>query len=192
MSLIAVLLIVPAAAYISRDYGFFTRDPTQIGNIPRYAGFLSSLGVMAWTVGAAVSLFTGSVLASRSRDVADPRFFLFFGGFTALLAWDDLFLIHENFILGEKPLFLAYGSIALIGIVLFREVFRGASRRFALAAATAFLLSLSVDAGQRLIEGRIGDIRILIEDGAKFIGAVCWAIFLCRSGAASISRCTYE
>ncbi|MCZ4260865.1 hypothetical protein O4G76_08430 [Limimaricola sp. G21655-S1] len=191
MSLIAVLLIVPAAAYISRDYGFFTRDPTQIGNIPRYAGFLSSLGVMAWTVGAAVSLFTGAVLASRSRDVADLRFFLFFGGFTALLAWDDLFLIHENFMLGEKPLFLAYGAIALTGIILFREMFWGESRGFALAAAAAFLLSLSVDAGQRLVEAQIGDIRILIEDGAKFIGAVCWAIFLCRIGAASITRCIH-
>lgn len=192
MSVAAVLLIVPAAAHISRDYGFFTRDPTQIGNIPRYAGYLSSLGVMAWTVGATVSLFTSAVLVSRSRDVADPWFFLFFGALTALLGWDDLFLIHENFFLGEKSLFLVYGAIALTGVVLFRGVFRNEATGFAQAAAAAFLLSLSVDAGQRLIERQIGDIRILIEDGAKFIGAVCWAIFLCKIGAASISRCTHE
>ncbi|WP_370160920.1 hypothetical protein [Limimaricola soesokkakensis] len=189
---LAILLIIPAAAYVGRDYGFFTRDPTQLGKIPRYAGYLSSLGVMAWTAGASISFFSSAVLFLLSADLFRAKFFLFFGSFTALLAGDDLFLIHENFFFGEKAVFLGYGLIALTGLVLFRSVFNNSAAGFAKLAVAAFLLSLMIDAAQRLMNGPMGDFRILTEDGAKFFGVVCWAIFLCKFGASSILEAFHE
>lgn len=186
--ILAILMIVPAGFFLDREYGFFTRDPTQIGKIPRYAGYLSGLGVMSWTAGAAISLFTAAVIPSIYKAPGRAGFFLYFGCFTALLACDDLFLIHENFVLGEKAVFLAYGIAALAGIARFRGAFRGRSAGFAKAAAAAFLVSLAIDRTQYLVEARIGDFRILVEDGAKFLGSVCWTIFLCRTGLDAISE----
>lgn len=179
---VAIALAIPAAAILHQDYSFFTRDPTQIGRVPFYAGYLSSLGVLAWTTGAAVALFA----ASAAESPASRRFLVYFGCFTALLALDDLFLLHENAPWNEKATFLAYLLAALAGWLLFRAEFRTPAGRFATAAACALLLSLVIDRLQHPLQARIGGARILLEDGAKFFGAVCWAVFLCKTAAARL------
>lgn len=185
-SLGAIALIIPVAAVTGMDFGSFTRDPTHLGELRWFAGYLSSLGVMAWTSGAIIALFASGVLFRSGATSNDHQFLAYFGILTAVLAFDDLYLIHENFFLGEKALFLVYGVYALIGCALFRQKFRTQAKNFAIAAALFFVMSLMVDRVQHLVQDTIGDSRILIEDGAKFMGAVCWAIFLAKFSADSI------
>ena len=186
LGMAVIVLILPAAALTGREIGFFTRDPTQIGQVPYYAGVLSSLGVLTWTTGAVIALFTAGLHRLIDHTDGSTGFLGYFGVFTLVLALDDLFLIHENFFLGEKVLFLIYGVMALIGCVLFRRHFHRPSVYFAIGAALAFAASLGVDRGQETIEAAIGGARILLEDGAKFIGAICWAIFLSKASARSL------
>lgn len=181
-----IALIIPAADILDREYGFFTRDPTQIGQVPFYAGYLSSLGVLAWAAGAVIALFSSAMLDVLAEDKSNALFLGYFGGLTVLLTLDDLFLIHENFPLNEKAVFLAYILIAATGCVLFRKQFKRFPAGFAIAAAFLFAVSLVIDRVQSSIQSNIGDFRILIEDGAKFTGAVCWAIFLCKASTAAI------
>lgn len=181
-----IALIFPAAALLGKDFGFFTRDPTQIGSIPFYAGYLSSLGVLCWALSTTVALFTSSVLNSLAADRAKTMFLLYFGSLTALLTLDDLFLIHETLPINEKAVFLAYLLIAAAGLVIFRKQFTHYPAGYAIAAAVLFAVSLAIDRKQSSIESAIGGFRILLEDGAKFSGVVCWAIFLCRTSAAAI------
>lgn len=181
-----IALIIPLAEMSDRGYGFFTRDPTQIGQIPYYSGYLSSLGVLTWATGAAVALFSAMLLDVLAADRSEATFLFYFGCLTALLTLDDLFLMHENFFLNEKIVFLAYILIALTGCVLFKKHLLRQATGFAITAACAFVVSLTIDRFQYSIQERIGDFRILFEDGSKFFGAVCWAIFLCKASAASL------
>lgn len=180
--------MIPAAALLDKDYGFFTRDPTQVGQVPFYAGYVSSLGVLSWTVAAAVALFSSSVLVELAAEPEQVLFLRYFGSLTAWLALDDLFLIHENLPVNEKATFLLYLLITAAGCLYFGKQFRHFPSGFAIAAGAFFAVSLIIDRLQSPLQAEIGDLRIFFEDGTKFLGTVCWAIFLCKTGIRAISE----
>lgn len=174
------MFMIPAKSLLEKDFGYFTRDPTATAELAYYAGYISSIGVIAWTTAAVVALFTSFVLISLESKSSGVWFLFYFGCLTALLGFDDLFLLHENYIRNEKILFFIYGLMVLVGCILFWREFKQNATGYAIAAGIAFAISLAIDLNQYSIEPVIGEIRIFFEDGAKFLGTVCWMIFICK------------
>lgn len=107
--------------------GELIRDPNSVGSFPFYVGALSNIGVLFWWSAAVVAAFTYVLL--RGVKQADQRvkearaFFLYAALFTALLALDDLFMLHEEAFpvylgVSEMAVYAVYGLLAG-GLLLF-------------------------------------------------------------------------
>jgi len=190
LALLALVLAIAASAYTGTPIAAFTRDPTTtLGGHP-LTGVLSNLGVLTWFAAAAVSLFSAAVLRHRRTDKAVLLFILFSGMFTGLLAADDMFLLHEmaeykfpRF--GEKAVYLAYGLMALMYVIGFRQAIL-ASEYLLLLLAFVFLgLSVAVDMFQ---ESWTSPWRIFYEDGFKLLGIANWSGYLVRTSFHALAR----
>lgn len=136
-------------------------------------GAVWNFGVLLWAATAAVCLFTALRigLAHGLRPAAFP---LAAGALIAMLALDDLYLLHE-FVwphLGvPQPAVLAiYGSISGAYLLFFRDRLRAGRASLLAIALVAFGVSIGVDLVWASPD-------VLLEDGAKFVGIVAWAVF---------------
>ena len=143
-----------------------------------YFGLFSYLGILLWTACSAICLFAALVLFGHRNGYPDhAQFALSSGLFTGWLALDDLFQVHEKVFpaLGIPQDFtiLIYGLLAFLLVFFARRlIFR--TDPILLGFAIGFLsLSVVVD---HLFHGPSA-IRIVIEDGAKFIGIWCWTAY---------------
>ena len=152
-----------------------TRDPAAIAELPPYAGFLSYLAVLSW----AGAFFTAAFAASACRDVRDaPGFFGSIAVLSLVLCSDDLFMIHEHSPIPEQFLFLGYGIAAAWIGYRHAPVFRSVPLGYLGLTVGCLAASLGVDALQGPIEAILGETRILLEDGAKLVGAIAWYAFV--------------
>ena len=152
-----------------------------------YDGAMSSLGIMIWAGTSAISSLALLVYLRRS----DPRgaWFAAHGAVvSAVLALDDSYLLHE--IVFPK---LGFPQIIVIGLIgglilaylWLQRAFMGAPYRWLLGLALfAFAFSVGVD---QLFHS-ILPIWIVVEDGAKFIGIVCWFLWHIVSHAERLAR----
>ncbi|MBT8399086.1 MAG: hypothetical protein KJO98_01305 [Rhodothermia bacterium] len=110
------------------------------------------------------------------------RFLKAAGILSIVMMADDLFMLHESagdFVDGaENGLLVGYGVTLLWILIRFRDVIRRTDSLILLAALLFLGLSAAVDLMQPLVQRRIGEWRILIEDGAKFVGIACWSSYL--------------
>ena len=157
----------------------FTRDPRGFTGIPVYTGSISNLGVMIWTGGAAICLFTYGVIRNRGKGDLTPPFLLYAGLFTLLLTLDDLFMLHEVVFPEELgiPENLTYATYALLAIgllVLFRSVILKSNFLLLLLALVFLGTSVVVDFFQGMVSipG-----WYLWEDGSKLFGIVSWTAY---------------
>jgi hypothetical protein len=176
------------------DFDTLARDPIAVAALPWYTGALSNLGVMLW-VAAATACFLAAALAGRAglgRDLLG--FLLASGAVSSVLAVDDLFLIHERFpdITGITQiwLFAAYGAgLAAYGLRWKHRLMRG---DIGLLAGSLFFLaaSLGVDLSYLITgEYEIGKTtRVVLEDGAKFVGIVLWLTYFARLSFDAVAR----
>lgn len=203
VSLILFLVFIPlailAAVYLI-SYGsgiplsVFLKDASQTLDSPSYLGIISDAGIFL-LFGISLNCFlTYAVIRKGEVKSFRPGFFLYFGCFILLLMVDDKFLLHEMVYavwLPEKVIYLTYLSILGLGILIFQKELLE-SRFILLLLGAGFLgMSLAVDLFQERIEERIGSIRILIEDGFKFIGFVVWFGFFfitCRHSIRQVMR----
>jgi hypothetical protein len=99
------------------------RDPISIGNLPLHSGLISNFGCMLMTAAASCALLTYAVLDVDARR--QKRFLLWGGLLSALLAVDDLFLLHEGFLgrigVPEAITLLIYGALVLLWLTHFRS-----------------------------------------------------------------------
>jgi len=142
-----------------------------------YYGAMSNLGIMLWMGTAAICLFSWVallILQGRSRisDIA-----LAAGTLSALLGFDDAFLVHE--VIGPElgipqNLVLAfYGVLALGYFALARSIAFGTDGWIFFASGSALALSLGID----VVFHTVSPVFVYFEDGAKFLGIACWFLF---------------
>lgn len=183
------LLFLAAVAVISvqteHAIGTLTRDPMTVANLHPITGVVSNVGVLTWAVGAAVSLFTAVVLLRRGDERPFALFLLTAGLLTAWLLLDDFFLLHEIILphylgLTERPLFLIYGTLGLGWFFLFRNEIRQTDFLLLLSGVFFFGASILIDGFQENVQAVVGEWRILLEDGFKFIGIFGWCAYLVR------------
>ena len=146
---------------------------------PHY-GALSTVGLFVWAASAAICFFAAAMFQAMG-DRAHAKVFFFFGLFTGYLLIDDAFLLHETVVPyfgGAEELALALVGIEAIVIALvFRRYFRG----FELALLTAAVALLGFSAAYDTLFSDTTAGQILIEDGAKFVGAFAWMGFVAAS-----------
>lgn len=151
-------------------------DPQAVGDAPWYAGVLSSIGILCWTVSAVAAAGGAWVAAQTNRPGAAS--FLAGGAIaTAVLLVDDLFLLHSD----AMPKLLGTPKLVNIAVVLAPTFVWVLSQREELqrtrhaTLASAFgALGLSVVADRFLTDPTLG---LVIEDGAKLFGIVAWMIY---------------
>lgn len=160
--------------------GVLFRDPVAEFGIPVFAGLFCYLGVGLLCATAAITLFVG-MLVQPSRQL-----FLLVGGFTTLLALDDLFLMHERIVpyfgVPEFAFIAMHAVLALATVLLLvRHVglYESAGIAFALGPlALSVLTDVFVDGDVFTLP--VVDItirRIVIEDLSKFVGWAAWFAF---------------
>ncbi|MCP5082674.1 MAG: hypothetical protein GY948_13385 [Alphaproteobacteria bacterium] len=152
-----------------------------------YYGFISNLGVMAWSATAAVCLFAALLLAVQKRAKPLVWFAASAGLLTGWLALDDAFLVHEvvfpsfgipqNAVLG---LYLVLGG--LYGLASWRTILRHDWLMLFIAGG-ALALSMVVDTVFHSLLPSL----VYLEDSAKFFGICCWASFHISTMAALLS-----
>ena len=156
------------------------RDPAAILKAHPLTGFLSHLGVLGWWTGAAISLFAAAVLPPG----ANLRRMLLTGGLlTAVLALDDMFMIHDDLAyrhlhLSQRHFLAAYLAATLLWLWSHRGQILASGPATLAIGLGCFSLSLIVDI---FLGAWPSPWRIFLEDGFKILGIACWSGFLVRT-----------
>lgn len=163
-----------------------TVDPAAEVGLAPYVGVFSYIGILAMWSGATVAVFT-ALLPGRYEM---RPFLLSLGLIMALLALDDLFLIHEEIgrelaiavgspedrSLWEAPVFLMYGIIVLAWLWQFRTRILRTPWLLLLGGLVALGISVTIDIGEfvfpDLAEATpwMGTTIAMVEDLAKLGG----------------------
>lgn len=162
---IAVVAII-ASETTGVRMGMLTRDIHSLGvsgglDLPQYAGSLSMLTIMVWTVGASLA-FAAAAVAPAHR-----LWLCVLGGLLGVIAVDDAFMLHEGLGLPEVVFVVAYGAVA--GWLAFRSLVHEGDRSglAILVAGAALALSAAFDLW-------VTD-PYFLEDHFKLIGALVLA-----------------
>lgn len=172
--------------------GYLTRDVTTLGEVPIYYGFVSQLGLFAWSGAVAVSFFTatsGRILERRAKS-----YIVALGLFSLHLLLDDAFMLHEflypSLGIPEEATYLSY--IAMVGLML--SVFRGVVPQTPLALLFLSLCGMGTSVVsdvlihvKAVMEVLNFTLLFIIEDFSKFAGALLWAAYVARTSLAFMS-----
>lgn len=158
----------------------FTQDPASIMGTPFYLGFFSYIGILFWCASAVVCFFSRAVIPDEPESKRIRSFLLYSGLITALLMFDDLFLLHEMvlpelFFLPEMVVYLIYLNILLVYAILFRAELMNSEFIILVIAAGLIGASQFVDS----IPMPIPEDSFL-EDAVKLFGIVTWFTFFLR------------
>lgn len=158
------------------------RDPLAVAQLSErccrsHFGFISNLGVLVWWASAAVCLFAALVLVGQVGRLEDCRFMAAAGVLTGFLTIDDLFLLHDHVLpnrgVPEKLTYGTYAAACLGFLARFRRSILRQDVVCFVAAGALLAASMLVDLALPLET----DWRIIIEDGAKFVGISLWSTF---------------
>ncbi len=154
------------------------RDPAQTKNASSLISFLSNIGVGLWVSAAAIGLFNG---ATQSATGPQRRLLLLLGLFSAALAVDDFFLIHDRYISQR----IVYAFYALCALTLLTVMFKTIAAIDGLAfvlAGSLLAASILTDLSQPMFPDAYMSLQIT-EEAFKFCGAATWLYFVCRVAA---------
>lgn len=162
---------------------FFSLDPTATLNGHPLTGMQSTLGVLVWCAAAGICFFSYLLLQRTQGNKQFCSFLLWSGAISAVLALDDMFLVHEDLahrylLLDEEVVFLAYGFLVVWYLIKFRRNILDSEYLLLLLAFAFFGSSIVVDLFQSkwTFPG-----RIFFEGGAKLLGIVTWSGYLIRT-----------
>ncbi len=150
-----------------------------------YDGLISNLGILLWWAAASVTGFAALVAANLSARIYDILALAMAAVFSAWLALDDLFMLHDTVLpligLPQPATYALYGAIACAYIALSWRVVLTAFPMFLLMAISMLGLSVFIDI---LSEHDMGAIsywlqantrtEFLLEDWFKFLGIGFW------------------
>ncbi len=148
------------------------RDPAQQSGQSSFLGFLSNIGIWLWVSSGAICFF--SLLNDNSKFREKELLFLI-GILSFILAVDDFFLIHDNYI-DQGICYLAYAIVA--GAILvrhFNKILDVDGFSFILAGSL-LALSIITDLITKHIPLPYSVVQV-IEEGFKFTGAAVWLYF---------------
>lgn len=163
-----------------------TSDVTSAAGVPAYTGFLSQLGIFFWAGAAAICLFSAQLLAALPDTREARRFCLASGLLTVVLAFDDLFLLHEEFFpslgIPEKAVLAAYAASVALYLACFRRLIARTDYIVLCMAFGFFAVSVGLD-----LVNPAGINPYLAEDSAKFAGIVSWLAYFLRADTAILA-----
>jgi len=73
-----------------------TSDIVTVSNVEIYVGLLSQIGIFFWAASIAICFFVTTLIWKTQELKKLSLFFIFSGFITLLLAFDDIFLLHED------------------------------------------------------------------------------------------------
>lgn len=184
---------------------YFTTEPTTAAQelwgtveLTPATGFVSQLGLMAWSMAAGIYLL-GAVVRGQVNPVSGvlagmDRFLAMGALLTLWLVIDDAFMVHDavgpRLGVGELP----FHAITLLGTAawlwLFRASIRSGPWRILLAALVFLGMSLAVDQFFEVVLPHTvdADWESLIEDGFKLVGVLLWACYAAAETSFSLTQ----
>lgn len=170
-------------------------DPTEVGLIRPYMGFVSQIGILFFCSAVAICFFTACLIDKSNKVKKKWSLFLKLSGyFLLILLLDDLFRVHEHFpvlLFGteadiaknnrklqdflEMIVFGIYGSLLMIYIVYFRKLIYRTKFSFLVWAFIFLGISLIID----FAFVNHPD-HFLIEEAFKLLGIVTLVIYYIR------------
>ncbi|MDO5699791.1 MAG: hypothetical protein Q4G51_17645 [Dermatophilus congolensis] len=182
-----LVMLGVALTYVFADIPVevLTSEPTTQADVPPYTGSVSTLGVMGWS--AAIGIFLlGAALLYEKLERREAAFLAYGAIFTAYLAVDDAFALHESvFPSIGIPEEAVYAGILLLTIIyawLFRPQIKAAAWLFLALAVMALAGSVAVDVIWQLLDPSSGyALQMLVEDGLKLVGIAAWVAYAAMS-----------
>lgn len=182
---LAALVVVYLVADIPLRWFFI--DPVAEFNAPMYIRLVSNFGVLLWCAAAAVCLFSGWLVFSRTKKRELFWFLICAGLVSSLLMFDDLYLLEvlpDHAHIPQKLVFVGYGGLVLTFLIRFRQEILNTDFLLLLLAFGFFALSVFVDLfvtpEEFYIFGSFPG-RHIIEDGFKLLGIATWSVYLIRT-----------
>lgn len=177
----ALLVMIGAATYVARQIGYpvanLFRDPAAALEAPWYTGLFSLLGVNMWAAAGAICLFSFAVVRSQSGSREVQLFLLFFGLFSLLLCFDDLYQFHETVIprwfrIPEVVVLATYALLLAGSLLRFRSTILQTDYRTLVAALVCFGVAVVLD--QVPISSSV---RTVAENGLELLGISAWLMY---------------
>jgi hypothetical protein len=159
----------------------FTQDPASIMDTPFYLGFFSYIGILFWCAASTLCFFTRLLLHDDDAEQKRKRQFLLYSGLiSALLMFDDLFLMHEvvfpeYFMLPKNAVYLIYMNILVAYLIIFRAEIMQTEYLIFVVAAALLGISQFVDSLPMPIPE-----DSFLEDAVKLFGIVTWFTYYMR------------
>lgn len=168
--------------------GDLTRDLAATTESAWYLGSVSSVGAFGWVVAGAGAGLVVLVLTATNRHQEHRRSFAVLTGLSFWLALDDVLLLHEEplrrLVGSELPIYLAYAVIGAWWLLRHGRSVPDALLPVLAVALTAMGGSVVID----MVWRSDADLRLLTEDGLKFIGIWSWALFVFGYGVDVLTR----
>jgi hypothetical protein len=170
---------------VSVQWGFavdlLTRDPTSVAKLDPLTGVLSNLGCLVWGASAAIWLFCAA-LHRRWHNPQKFQFAVSSGLLSAYLTCDDLFLFHDvlarrYFGVGENVVYAVLGIAVGFYLFIFRKLLLKPDGLLLLLSFAFLGFSLVLDTVFEPWLTTLGAWLVFFEDGAKWLGIVCWCAF---------------
>ena len=144
----AIILLMIVMLQPKVPVAVLMKDPLGVVQLTKecchvYYGLVSNVGILAWTTGAAVSIFVALLLFINGHRGSEVTFLTVAGLFTGWLCHDDLFMVHEDvlplFGVPQPATYAAYASFAALYFALaWRHIL--AARPVLMLLALALLL----------------------------------------------------
>jgi hypothetical protein len=166
---------------LGKDIGRFLRDPMATAGLHPLTGFVSNLGVLLWAASGAVCLFAGMVV--RRTNSGDAAGFLISAASLSLyLCLDDLFLVHESLVptylgISETYFYVALAIATLTYLVRYWRMILSTNYLILLVALAFLGASAAIDEIFEPYMRAIGQGRIFLEDGSKWLGIAAWCSY---------------
>lgn len=175
--LFAIAAITLALSTIDASPRMLFADPAAFVGEPFYLGMFSALSVMAWTTGASFASIGAMLAKGRARQS-----FAALSGLGVWLALDDQFMLHESvgpsIGIPQQAFFATYAGAVLAIAIGFRRLILRGSLLLAIAALSMLALSVAIDMMSDRSIYFAAPSLIVVEDGAKWIGAMLWAAWI--------------
>lgn len=150
-----------------------------------YDGLISNLGVLLWWAAASVTGFSALAAVSLSGRIYDILALAMAAVFSAWLAIDDLFMVHETVLpllgMPQPATYALYGTLTCAYIALSWRVVLTAAPMLLLMALSALGMSVVIDILGDHDLGAISDwlhgnmaVKFALEDAFKFLGIGFW------------------
>ncbi|MEX1081600.1 MAG: hypothetical protein WD382_01080 [Halofilum sp. (in: g-proteobacteria)] len=176
---VLVILLITGTVGLTTSVSPYTliSDPASITDSPFYVGAVTNIGVLMWWSTATVCLFAYTMAARLYPGRTEHRFLLWIGLLTAVLALDDMFLLHENvapihFGIQETTVYATYAAIAAFLFLRFRRSILASDYYLLLIAAFFFVCSQLIDVARGWGMGFYG--VGFIEEACKLLGIAGW------------------